>query len=401
MKFCIVTAKVILGVLLVLLGCAEDDVSDVNMLTGTWSVVLINGESPDKMLWQSGLDELEKNMPVGGSIDCSMSIQFLFEENKGFHVQIITTMTMDFGDPLVAPIKISIKQTGSGSYNTRGNILNTTTISTDTKINISPEEFEEVMKSDMEIMANELEKELFGSEEYQFTVQKNYLTLESSDGTEVVLRRQDVIQSNPLSDDKPKSFKIALKAHNGKYVSADARLENTPLLAMVDWIKEQESFILVELGNDKIALRAFNGKYVSADARFENTPLLAVVDWIKEWEIFTLVELDDNRVALKAFNGKYVSADFTNLQLSSYLELRFDEAFCLIAVTYRKAVCSLSRFVVRHNEAPYRHSVVRKKKRFPIEADYKTCICSFQKTVFALSGYNAAPSETSKGKPKR
>jgi len=29
----------------------------------------------------------------------------------------------------------------------------------------------------------------------------------------------------------------------------------------------------------------------SADTRFENTPLLAVVDWIKEWEIFTLVEL--------------------------------------------------------------------------------------------------------------
>jgi hypothetical protein len=46
------------------------------------------------------------------------------------------------------------------------------------------------MKPDMELMANELSKELFGDEKYQFTVVQNYLTLKASDGTEVILKRR-------------------------------------------------------------------------------------------------------------------------------------------------------------------------------------------------------------------
>ena len=162
----------------------------IELLVGTWVVVLIDGQSPDEILWQSGLDELEKDMPAGGSIDCSYSIQFLFEEDKDFHIQVLATVTMDFGDPVVPPIKINIKQTGSGGYNVSGNTLNTTIISTDTTINIFPKELEKAMKPDMEPIANELSEEFFGDEKYKFTVVENYLTLKESDGSEVIFKRK-------------------------------------------------------------------------------------------------------------------------------------------------------------------------------------------------------------------
>lgn len=163
--------------------------STIEMLTGTWVVMLIDGDALNEIC-RGGLKDIEKEMPAGGGVDCSYSIQFLFEENKNFHVQVLATVTMDFGDPAMIPIKINIKQTGSGNYNVKGNTLNTNIVSTDTTITIFPKELEDLMKPDMELMANELSKELFGDEKYQFTVVQNYLTLKASDGTEVILKRR-------------------------------------------------------------------------------------------------------------------------------------------------------------------------------------------------------------------
>ena len=53
----------------------------------------------------------------------------------------------------------------------------------------------------------------------------------------------------------------------------------------------------------------------------------------------TLDELAQTATAIGVeITPEAVFQRFTNLQLSSYLELRFDEAFGLIAVTNRKAV---------------------------------------------------------------
>lgn len=50
------------------LGCGEDteeneDEAAIEMLVGTWEVALIDGQSPDAILRQSGFDEMEKDMP--------------------------------------------------------------------------------------------------------------------------------------------------------------------------------------------------------------------------------------------------------------------------------------------------------------------------------------------------
>jgi hypothetical protein len=162
--------------------------STIEMLTGTWVVVLIDGESPNEIC-RSGLEEIEKEM-LAGDIDCSYSVQFLFEEDKDFHFQILSAVIMDFGDPAILPIKVNIKQAGNGKYSVSGDTLKITVVSDDTTITIFPKELEELMKPDMEPLANELSEELFGDEKFRFTVVENYLTLKEPDGTEIIFKRK-------------------------------------------------------------------------------------------------------------------------------------------------------------------------------------------------------------------
>ncbi|MDJ0718119.1 MAG: beta-1,3-glucanase family protein, partial [Prochloraceae cyanobacterium] len=103
------------------------------------------------------------------------------------------------------------------------------------------------------------------------------------------------------------SERIALKADNEQYVSADLN-QGGRLVANRNQISDWESFDLIKLDGNKIGLRADNGQYVSADFN-EGGKLVANRDEIEGWETFELIKLDGNKFGLRAANQKYVSAD--------------------------------------------------------------------------------------------
>ena len=103
------------------------------------------------------------------------------------------------------------------------------------------------------------------------------------------------------------SQRIALKANNGQYVSADLN-QGGKLVANRNEISNWETFELIDQGGNKIGLRADNGQYVSADLN-QGGQLFANRDQISDWETFELIKLDGNKIGLRADNKQYVSAD--------------------------------------------------------------------------------------------
>jgi hypothetical protein len=111
-----------------------------------------------------------------------------------------------------------------------------------------------------------------------------------------------------IKHNKPFKF-IALKAHNGKYVSAKDH-SGSEVVANGDKIDKWEIFERIELEGSKVALKAHNGQYVSAELGPDSdSKIVANRNPIEKWEIFERIELEDGKVALKADNGKFVCAD--------------------------------------------------------------------------------------------
>lgn len=103
------------------------------------------------------------------------------------------------------------------------------------------------------------------------------------------------------------NLKVALRAYNGQYVSAEGG-GGAEVVANRDEVGEWETFELIELEGTKIALRAYNGQYISAEGG-GGGEVVANRDEIGEWETFDLVELGDNKIALRVYNGQYISAE--------------------------------------------------------------------------------------------
>jgi len=103
----------------------------------------------------------------------------------------------------------------------------------------------------------------------------------------------------------PNQLQIALKASNGKYVSAEGQ-GASPLRASADSVGAWETFEMLPQGDLTMALKAANAKYVCNPAG-GSMPLVATSDVLDASAVFTLQPLDDTRVALVASNGKYVS----------------------------------------------------------------------------------------------
>jgi len=101
--------------------------------------------------------------------------------------------------------------------------------------------------------------------------------------------------------------KIALQAHNGRYVTVDFERKSS-LIATGPGIGNQGLFTMVSLGGERVALLNVFGYYVSADAN-RNHLLVADRTSVHEWEKFTKIDLGGNKIALKAYNGRYVCAD--------------------------------------------------------------------------------------------
>ncbi|MEA5518874.1 hypothetical protein [Limnoraphis robusta] len=102
---------------------------------------------------------------------------------------------------------------------------------------------------------------------------------------------------------------IALKAYNNLYVSAKDHGGNE-VVADEEKIDTWETFELIKLEDRKVALRAHNGQYVSVELRPGYDPkIVANRNEIDTWETFEWLRQEDGKVALKAYNGKFVCAD--------------------------------------------------------------------------------------------
>ena len=102
---------------------------------------------------------------------------------------------------------------------------------------------------------------------------------------------------------------IALRAHNGQYVSAErAHAMDGELTASRNRIEEWETFEIIELGDDNVAFKAYNGQFVRAE-RGGGGKLKPDKSWIKSHETFALLKRGGNKVALRANNGQYVCAE--------------------------------------------------------------------------------------------
>lgn len=102
------------------------------------------------------------------------------------------------------------------------------------------------------------------------------------------------------------SIRIALRASNGQYVSAE-NAGNAPLRATQRTIGGWETFELLYQGDGRVALRAGNGRYVSNPGN-GSQPLIASRDQIGPSESFDAITLGGDHLALVASSGGYVSA---------------------------------------------------------------------------------------------
>lgn len=99
---------------------------------------------------------------------------------------------------------------------------------------------------------------------------------------------------------------ISLRVYSGQYVHLDS--DEKTLVAKRTGAGGWESFSQIDLGQNRIALRAKNGKYVSAE-NGGGGKLFATSTPIGRNETFLLSDLGSGSVALAASNGQYVSSD--------------------------------------------------------------------------------------------
>ncbi len=96
---------------------------------------------------------------------------------------------------------------------------------------------------------------------------------------------------------------IALRTDDGSLLSAGEYGDQ--LRADQRQIGDSEVFLLKELGQGRIALRAWNGRYISADdGRLELGGRR-----INTREVFDLVPQQGDQLALRAYNGRYLTAE--------------------------------------------------------------------------------------------
>jgi hypothetical protein len=121
--------------------------------------------------------------------------------------------------------------------------------------------------------------------------------------------RQDLTLSRrpaPFSD-QCETRRVALKAANGRFVSADGGLGGI-LVADRERIGDWERFDMLVFDGKKIVFKAWNGKFVAPRAG-ENNRLYASAAESDAGSTFTIVEEKGKSASLRASNGLVVSAD--------------------------------------------------------------------------------------------
>ncbi|MDG6218782.1 MAG: RICIN domain-containing protein, partial [Candidatus Thermoplasmatota archaeon] len=153
----------------------------------------------------------------------------------------------------------------------------------------------------------------------------------------------------------------ALTADNGQMVSAN----NTEgaIIANSSDTGDWETFEWVDLGPDRVALKAHNGKYIGFEKRYYQAPssgsgvdmlipekkpyfqLVANSTSIGDNETFEIVEVNQNKIALKAKNKLYVSTNFAyddpGRLTASATVIGKSETFTMVDLGYKSDVVPL------------------------------------------------------------
>ncbi|MCW3085016.1 MAG: hypothetical protein JWP12_2382 [Bacteroidetes bacterium] len=117
-------------------------------------------------------------------------------------------------------------------------------------------------------------------------------------------------QKNPkdqTAETSSPNEKFIIRASNSQFLSLTPN--NTFVSNQVDPTKAA-IFEKINLGNGKCALKAPNGKYVSAD-KSQRSLLYATKDSCGESETFEIIAVDESRTQIRSSAGKYVCADRT------------------------------------------------------------------------------------------
>lgn len=101
------------------------------------------------------------------------------------------------------------------------------------------------------------------------------------------------------------SYKISVKASNGKYMCAEAG-ENGKIICNRDNPYEWETFKLNRYPEKVCTIQSFKKKYLGVDMNSGNR-LFAKKDTVEQTELFRLVDLGSNTFALKAFDGSFIT----------------------------------------------------------------------------------------------
>lgn len=99
---------------------------------------------------------------------------------------------------------------------------------------------------------------------------------------------------------------VAIKTFNGKYLCAENGGGST-LIANRDQVGAWETFQIIDLGKGYIALKSHNGYYISAYNDGED--IYVNDNKIDKRQTFQLIKLDNNKVAFKNYEKDYISAE--------------------------------------------------------------------------------------------
>lgn len=117
-------------------------------------------------------------------------------------------------------------------------------------------------------------------------------------------------QGTSLGDTVSNGSKIALKAVNGKYVTAGNSWESG-LIPMKDTIGPWETFTIKDLGNGKKALKCEANHQFVCVRNSEKNIMFADSDTVNKACSFEIVDLGNGNIALKAVtNDRYVCAEY-------------------------------------------------------------------------------------------
>lgn len=122
---------------------------------------------------------------------------------------------------------------------------------------------------------------------------------------------------------------IHLKAGNGKFICADASMNNI-LIANREIPESWETFLLIQFENNECVLRAHNNRFIYKEPD-EKAGVSAFINKISEKEILSIIETDSNHVAFKSSDNKYLSLNENSLKLSFNADsIGMNEQFTII-----------------------------------------------------------------------